>query len=416
MKILHMVSGDLSGGAARGAYWLHRGLLDLGVDSVLMNNGRLSSPDKTVVSVASTIAQKAKFKLIAQLGILPLRLYLNRNRWIFNTGFEGFNFTRHPEYKKADLVHLHWINGLVAMRTLRKVKKPVVWTLRDMWPMTGGCHYAIADNCQRYVTGCGRCPQLNSSREWDLTRLIVKNKCASFQKGMHIVGISRWLSDCARRSKVFNGFTVETISNNIDTKEFYPEDPFIARKVLGLPLDKKIVLVGSQSVDDFYKGFGLFVDGINLLNRDDVHVVSFGRGSLSDFKILGKPRTSFGFLSDIISLRLVYSAADVFVAPSRMDAFGKTLAEAMACGTPVVCFDATGTADVVSHKLTGYKAIPFDVSDLRDGIQWVLSGSKAESLLLRKNARERCVKRFDSLVIAQQYIKIYQKLLHSSRW
>ena len=411
MKILHMVSGELSGGAARGAYWLHRGLLDLGVDTVLMTSGRLFSLDKTVVSLAKTQAQRAKSKLIAQLGGLPLHLYSNRKRWPFSTGFEGINFTRHPEYKKADLVHLHWINGLVAMRTLRKVKKPIVWTLRDMWPMTGGCHYAVADDCHRYITGCGRCPQLDSSCEWDLSRLIVKNKCASFQKGMHIVGISRWLSDCARSSKVFNGFSVETISNNIDTQRFYPEDPLIARKVLGLPVDKKIVLIGSQSIDDFYKGFDLLVNAINLLNREDVHFVSFGRGFLSNSKMIERSHTSLGFLSDIISLRLVYSAADVFVAPSRMEAFGKTLAEAMACGTPVVCFDATGPADVVEHKVTGYKAKPFDVADLCEGIHWVLSSGSDEYRVLCLKARERVVLNFDSLVIARQYLKLYQKLL-----
>jgi hypothetical protein len=104
MKILHLVSGDLSGGAARGAYWLHRGLLDLGVDSVVMNNGRMSSSDDFVVSLASTIAQKAKFKVMAQLGALPQHMYSKRKRWIFNTGFDGVDFTRLAAYKDADLI------------------------------------------------------------------------------------------------------------------------------------------------------------------------------------------------------------------------------------------------------------------------------------------------------------------------
>lgn len=411
MNILHLVSGDLAGGAARGAYWLHRGLLELGVNSFLMNNGRLSPLDDSIVPLVSTLIQEAKFRLIAQLAALPTRLYLDRKRWIFNTGFDGVDFTKHAAYKKADLIHLHWVNGLVAMRSLRKVKKPVVWTLRDMWPMTGGCHYAVAGDCQRYVTGCGKCPQLDSSHEWDLSRLVVKNKCSSFSKRMHIICISRWLSDCARRSIVFKNFKIEIISNNIDTKQFYPEDPFIARKKLGLPADKKIVLFGSQSIDDFYKGFDLFIGSLKLLNRDDVLAVSFGRTSLKDSKKIEQPYMSFGFLSDIVSLRLLYSAADVFIAPSRMEAFGKTLAEAMACATPVVCFDATGSADVVDHKVTGYRAKSFDVSDLCNGIQWVLSLSPGEHGILRSNARERAVTKFDSLVIARQYLSLYQKIL-----
>ena len=120
-----------------------------------------------------------------------------------------------------------------------------------------------------------------------------------------------------------------------------------------------------------------------------------------------------GFLSDTLSLRLLYAAADVFVAPSLMDAFGKTLAEAMACGTPVVCFDATGPKDIVEHRVTGYKATPFDPADLAAGIQWVLDLPREWHDALRRDARERAVKRFDSRVIAGQYKALYEEMLEA---
>ena len=99
----------------------------------------------------------------------------------------------------------------------------------------------------------------------------------------------------------------------------------------------------------------------------------------------------------------------MFVAPSLMDAFGKTLAEAMACGTPVVCFDATGPKDIVDHKINGYLAKPFESEDLADGIEWVLNASNYDELCL--NAREKVVREFDSEVVAKKYIKLYEEIL-----
>lgn len=411
MRIVHLVSGGLNGGAARGAYWLHRGLLRLGVSSTLLTNSRDTLGDPSVISLASTDAQRAKLALFSRLAALPTYLYPKRKSLIFSTGLEGINFTRHPAYLAADVVHLHWINGLVAMRTLRKINKPIVWTIRDMWPMTGGCHLANALGCERYIIGCGQCPQLGSRHDWDLTKFVVAHKQACLHRNIRVVGISEWLSACARRSRVFDGFTIQTISNGIDVEDFFPVEPAVARRGLGLPLDKRIVLAGSYSLSDFHKGIDLFLEAMSKLRRKDVHIVLFGNSHCSGLESLSHPSTTLGFLSDSISLRLVYSAADVFVAPSRMESFGKMLAEAMACGTPVVCFDATGTADVVVHKLTGYKAQPFDSTDLCEGIQWILSQDETRLSCLRKQARERATKYFDSRVIAEQYITVYKELL-----
>jgi glycosyltransferase involved in cell wall biosynthesis len=224
------------------------------------------------------------------------------------------------------------------MQTLRKINKPIVWTMRDMWPLTGGCHYAM--DCEQYRTGCGKCPQLGSQFIHDLSRLVVSNKRRSLKKRMRLIGISEWLSSCARDSFVFSGFKIDTIANNIDTDQFFPVNRVNAREILGLPSNKKIVLVGATSITDFYKGYDLFVESIKSLDMSDIHVVIFGNTNTQALEKLGAQHTILGYLADTISLRLAYSASDVFVAPSRMEAFGKTLVEAMACGTPVVCFDA----------------------------------------------------------------------------
>ena len=117
----------------------------------------------------------------------------------------------------------------------------------------------------------------------------------------------------------------------------------------------------------------------------------------------------FGFLKNIETLRLLYSCADVFVAPTIMDSFGKTLAESMACGTPVVCFNATGPKYIVSHKIDGYKAKPYDSELLKIGIEWIFNYHPYNELSFQ--ARKNAVNFFDVNVSAKQYLNIYNEIM-----
>ena len=261
VKVLHLVSGSLSGGAARGTMCLHRGLLGLDIDSYLLTNSRENLSGESVGSLAETTIQKLKCILLPRLGALPKHFYPNRKSWTFSTGFTGIDFINHPAYREADIIHLHWINGLVSMRILRKINKPIVWTLRDMWSFTGGCHYSMG--CTRYEVGCGQCPQLASSSNLDLSRIILANKTSTLPRRINLVAISSWLAKCASESKLFSDFDIKHIPNNVDTNEFAPVNKDFSKQVLGLPEDKKIILIGAQSPDDFYKGFDL---GLRALN------------------------------------------------------------------------------------------------------------------------------------------------------
>jgi len=412
MKVVHLVAGELSGGAARGAYWLHQALLDLEVESSIITTAKNTLGDKSVISLTDSVLAKLKLVALYKIGRMLLSAYRDRRPLIFSTGIDGLDFTRHPTYLSADVVHLHWVSGLVSTRVLRKIKKPVVWTLRDMWPFTGGCHHSL--ECDRYTKGCGSCPQLRSNRERDLTRFILRQKQASMPENIRIIGISRWMSDCASKSAVFGNGQVETISNNIDTRLFSPLPKKLAKQALGLDEDQKVVLVGAQRMASVYKGFDLFLEAVGGMTKENIRVVLFGNAREGILDTLGVPTTNLGFLSDAISLRLAYSAADVFVVPSRVDAFGKTLVEAMACGTPVVCFNATGPKDIVEHRLNGYLAEPFSPMDLAHGIQWVLDQPSETYAELCRSARMRAELCFDSQVIAKQYLALYHDAIRSA--
>ena len=414
MKVLHIVAGELTGGAARGAYWLHLGLKGQGVDSKIFTNSKVTFGDDDVISTLKSKKDKAINIIRCQIENLFLLFYPKRKRIIFSTGLLGVNFTKTKEYKEADIIHLHWINrSFVNIKILRKIDKPIVWTIRDMWPFSGGCHVAIALNCENFKFGCGNCKQLNSNLKFDLSKFILYRKKKYFPKSMKIVGISPWITEEAKQSKLFNKFDVKCIFNNINADDFYPVKKEVARKILGIKTPKKIILVCAQNLKDFYKGFDKFIEALKTLNKDKYFLSFYGDLDKSVIKSLGFEYKSFGFLYDIVSMKLLYSAADVFVAPSLMDAFGKTLAEAMSCNTPVVCFNATGPKDIVDHKINGYKAKPFSSDDLAKGIEWVINHKNHQQLCTE--AREKVLKKFDSKIVAEQYINLYKSIIKNEK-
>jgi len=410
MKVLHLVGGDLSAGAARGAYWLHKALVGIGMDSRLFTNSKPIYSDPTIVYVLKSKIDKLRNLARIEIDSLPFIFYKNRKNTDFSLGFTGYDFTRSEEYKWADILHLHWINGgLVDIKHLSGVKKPVVWTMRDMWPMSGGCHYAL--DCTRYRVGCGKCPQLGSTRLHDITRWTVKRKRKYYPAEMTLVGISEWLSSTARESLLFKDFYILTIYNNIDTGELFPVDKLTARAILGIKTEKKIILFSASRLSSPFKRFDIFADAVRRLDTGKYFLLLFGNiEKESAIKELGFEYKAFDFLYDLISLRLVYSACDVFVATSLSEAFGKTIAEAMACARPVVCFSATGPREIVDHKRNGYKAAPYDSSDLARGIEWVLHSPDYTSLA--ENARRKVLREFSSTTIAKKYVGLYRKLIH----
>lgn len=409
-KILHLVAGDLNGGAARGAYSLHKGLIALGWASKLLNNSENTQDSEDVVTVANNKKNRLYGLIRSQLDSAPALLYRKRKSLLFSTGFIGYDFLQTPEYQEADIIHLHWINqGFVDIKHLAKVNKPIVWTMRDMWPMTGGCHVAGFIPCDLYKSGCGYCKQLGSSSSWDLSRFVVHRKKQFLPEQIHMVGISRWLSEQARSSDVFRDADIRTIYNNVSAEEFAPVEKSLARELLGISSSKKIILACAHPKNVAYKGFDKFLEMLELLDPAKYLLCFFGTLEKDVAASLRFEYKHFGYLHDNVSLRLLYSSADVFVAPSLIDAFGKTLVESMACGTPVVCFDATGPSEIIDHQLTGYKARPFVSRDLAEGVEWLLRNEDTyQSVVL--SARQKVQQAFDVPVIARQYAELYNSI------
>lgn len=408
MRVLHILGGRLNEGAARGTLYLHNALRNLGVDS------RLICPDPNaagegIISLAGPGLPSLMAKFRSKVESLPSRLYPGRRRGIFSPGISGVDWSTQDAYRAADIVHLHWVNrGMLSISGLARLDKPCVWTLRDMWPFTGGCHYSL--DCRKYQVMCGACPALGSRHEHDLSRWVFQRKKKYYSRHIGIVGISSWVSDCARSSELLRGNDVRTILNCVDTDQFRPMDKIKARELLSLPKDRSIMLHGALCLDDHYKGGHLLEEAKKFLSNEDFYMCSFGR---NDGKREVRRDRTFGYIEDDDLLRALYCAADVLVFPSVQEAFGKVAAESLACGTPVVVFDATGPKDIVQHKRTGYTAVPFDPVDLANGVRWLLE-DRQRLVQIGINAAHDALDRFSPAAAAKQYCELYEEKLGAS--
>lgn len=411
MKILIVNRSDLNGGAAKASYRLHKSLLAQDVESQMLVQHKISD-DYTVLT------EKSRFRKIFNVArslieTLPLMFYKNRTQTFFSPSWFGFsNVADKINEINPDIVHLHWINdGMLKVEDLAKIKAPIVWSLHDMWAFTGGCHYNEA--CQAYEERCGNCKVLGSHKEKDLSRRVYNRKENIFSQieNMTIVGLSAWLSNCAKNSSLLKEKKHVNLPNPINTQVFKKMDKERARALWNLPKEKKIVLFGAlKSTDDPRKGFQELEEALHKLEDKTIEFVVFGRSEPKVSQNFGFNTYYIGDLHDEVSLVTLYSAVDVVVVPSLQENLSNVIMESLACGTPVVGFDIGGSSDMIEHKKTGYLSKAFSSDDLANGIEWILNNENYDELC--ENAREKVLKEFDSQVVAFKYITLYKGILN----
>ncbi len=418
MKVLHLSTADANGGAARGAYNLHKALCDMGVDSHMLVADKFTSDPTVIGSAGITGSQKVQKGIRQTYEYWPLKQYKSKRPGAFSPAIYPSNIAAQVEAIDPDIINLHWVaGGLLRPIDLRKFQQTrhrhLVWTLRDMWAFTGGCHYS--GNCTAYEESCGQCPALGSTKPHDLSHTTWQRKQAVWKDiEITIAPLSNWLADCTRRSALLGHQQIQMISNAVDAQKYRPVDKAIARNLLTLPQDKKLILFGALSpTADPRKGFKHLQAALQHLALQPDHaqyeLVIFGTDRPAQDLGLKLPTTFLGRLHDDMTLALAYAAADLFVMPSVQDNFAKTTIEAMACGTPVVGFNATGFKDAVIHQHNGYAATCFDAADLANGITWVLA-EEGRLQALSQNARHTVEDKFTLTQQAKHYQQLYDSL------
>lgn len=413
MNVLLVSTSDTEGGAAIAAYRLHQGLQRSGILSQMLVQTQ-SSDDSTVLSPRPNFRRDFA-RLRSSLDFLPLKFYPQRQPTPFSCQWLPDWLASKTAQLAPDIVNLHWIGGgFVKIETLARLTQPLVWTLHDMWAFTGGCHYS--QDCDRYTVSCGTCPQLGSHQHRDLSHWLWHRKARAWkQLNLTVVTPSQWLARCARSSSLFQESRIEVISYGIDTEIYRPIDQPIARNLLKLPQDRKIILFSAfNTTKDPRKGFAQLEAALRLISQtswgEHISLLVCGSSKPPQGIELEVPIHFLGRLNDDISIALAYSAADLFVAPSMQDNLPNTVMESLACGTPCVAFKVGGMPDLIDHQVNGYLAKPFEVDDLAQGIIWILEKLKQETFL-RQAAREKVEREFCLELQAKRYMALFEELL-----
>ena len=410
MKVLHVNTSDTNGGAARAAYRLHRALLTENIDSKLLVQKK-TSDDHTVIAPTSKF-EKGINLLRPTLDNLPLQQYKHRTQSLFSPAWLPFSqIPKKIAQINPDIVHLHWIAGaMMSVKDLANIDKPIVWSLHDMWAFTGGEH--IDEGQQHYLDRCGNSKVLNSKKDKDLSRKGWERKRQVYAQieNMTIVGLSDWMHQAAKNSSLLKNENHIQLPNPIDTATFAPFDKVEARRLFNLPMGKKLILFGAMNAtSDPNKGFNYLFEALEQTSLENTELVIFGSSQPTTPLNFKQPVHYLGQLHDDVSLRVLYSAADVMVVPSLQENLSNAIMESLACGTPVVAFDIGGNSDMIEHQLNGYLAKPFEPQDLAHGIEWILNEPNYQKLC--DNAREKVLTDFDSRLVAKQYIELYKDIL-----
>jgi glycosyltransferase involved in cell wall biosynthesis len=420
MKALLLSTEDAGSGSTRAAYRLHRSFRAIGIDSRMLVQTKHSDDTTVIGSKSSSGAGQVVGGMRVVLDRLPLKLYRQREKSSYSLQWLPNKLTPAITQINPDIVHLHWIcQGYLQIETLSQFQQPIVWTLRDMWAFTGGCHYNF--DCEHYTNSCGSCPQLGSRQDWDLSRWVWKRKAKAWKNlNLTIVALSSWLADCAAASSLFRDVRIEVIPNGIDTRQYRPFDRQLSRNLLNLPQDKQLILFGAvNSTSDPRKGFHLLQPALQnlrqLLPDDAVELIVFGASQPEKPPELGFRCRYLGQLNDDLSLALLYSAADVFVAPSIQENLANTVLEALACGLPCVAFAIGGMPDLIVHQQNGYLATPYQIDDLTKGILWVMENQERHQRL-STSARQRIEQSFTMETPAHRYLSLFNDLLSAKSY
>lgn len=416
MKVVIVSKSDARGGAYIAAHRLHEGLRRIGIDSNMLVDHKLTD-DPNVYGPSSEVGRSSS-KLRSFADRLPLRRYKPQSD--FHPAWIGKDLANHELVKSADIINLHFFTAgflsIKGMAKLAKLRKPIVWTLHDMWAFTGGCHYSAG--CVKYETRCGACPQLSSSRTRDISHRIFRKKNRYFPDlGMEIVVLCRWMQDCVKESFLLSEKPVHLIPNGLDTSVFEPIEKTTARDILNLPLDKKIALFGALgATSNKRKGFRYLREAIGILSdvedfdNENLCIAVFGASHSNDTEDFPFEVRYLGRLYDVSSLALSYSAADVYVSPALEDNLPNTVVESLACGTPVVAFNIGGMPDIIEHQRNGYLSEPKDSDSLASGIKWVLEDDDRIPEL-REASREKALREYTLEVQARRYESLFDTLV-----
>jgi len=409
----------LNGGAGTAALRLHLSLLKMGISSTLCCAEAANLPPKVVLTTGNPLFQWY-LRNLAKMEYHVARL---RNPTVtppIPASLFGGIARSAIEAENPDIVNLHWIdNSFVSISDLKwlaKRKIPLVWTLHDMTPLSGGFSY-------REIRGLPPASfgplVISGNAESTSNGLMTRRAKALRDAKITAVSPSEWLAEEARQSMVFSKHQVECIPNGLDLTRFQAHPKNEAKHFHRLPLDRKIILFGADGLMDPRKGAVHFRNAAVIADRTwDPSVpkpVIAVFGNTPDTTQIEWPWEThyIGKITDQHALSLLYSAADVFICPSREDNLPNTVIESLASGTPVVGFKIGGLPDMIKNDITGKLVDPYDESLLAEALKELCSKSLDEARKIQQACRNFAESNFSADLQARRYVDVYKKLLQT---
>jgi glycosyltransferase involved in cell wall biosynthesis len=418
MRIVHVSTHDVWGGAAIAAHRLHSQLIAVGEESTMFVHDRHAEGRGVLTFIPP---REFKSRLIRMARRKSLARELGRHAKSLPTDGELFSDDRSQhgqaplrQIPPCDILHLHLISGFLDCRTLFEWfprNMPVVWTLHDMNPFTGGCHFDAG--CRKYRNECGTCPKLGSSEENDLSRQVWRRRRSAYSKmpttQLQLVAPCHWVAEEVQQSSLLGRFPVTVIPYGVDVEAFAPRDRAFARNALGIPQDAKVLVFAALNISERRKGFALLVEALTGL-RDDPNLFLLVVGGHAALQQIGIPCRPLGYVSSERLLSIVFSAADLCVVPTLQETGPLIVIESLACGTPVVGFPAGDMPDMVRAGYTGLLVPSGDSAALREGIRAMLA--RPERLAeMRIKCRDVAVGDYSMEIMARRHVSLYERIL-----
>ncbi|MBR1768472.1 MAG: glycosyltransferase family 4 protein [Prevotella sp.] len=409
MRVLIVNTSERTGGAAVAANRLMMALNNNGVKAKMLVRDK-ESDSLTVVGLPKSPMLNWHF-LWERLVIFFHCRFSRKHLFEIDLANSGSDITKLREFQEADVIHLHWINqGMLSLSGIRKILKsgkPVVWTMHDIWPATAICHLTL--NCRNFTTHCHNCRLLpGKGSSSDLSTSVWRKKEKMLEdSSIYFVTCSHWLEQEAKASALLRGQKIVSIPNPIDTHIYRSGDKQAARKNLGLPEDKRLILFVSQRVTNKNKGMDYLIDACRQM--EDYELVILGGHAEEVVDQLPLKAHTLGYVNDERRIVEIYQAVDVFVLPSLSENLPNTIMEAMACGVPCVGFKVGGIPEEIDHKRNGYVAEYRNSDDLARGIRWILS--EADYDQLSQEAVRKVAHSYSQQSVAISYLDVYHQAM-----
>ena len=416
MKILHIGYSDKLGGAAIAMMRLHKAMRISGINSQVLVGDKLSD-DEHVIGPKSDYEKyinELKIKIVRQ----KKYFYTHDGKYSHSLNLLKSKLDSKIKKINPDIINLHWINNeFISIKEISKLKIPIIWTFNDMWPMCGGEHYVEDD---RFILGYDKTQKRLDEKSFDLNKYIwLKKKKYWKSKIQHVVCISNWLKKKAQQSDLFKNHNTSFIPCVINSKDWIQSDKFDAKEKLNLPKNKKILLfMSTNGVKDQRKGFKFIKSYFDHMSKFRSDILLLNVGNNIDINVEGSNIMNINkiFNGDPNNLKLYYSASDVLLAPSILEAFGQVATEAASCGIPSVGFDNTGLEDTILHKKTGYIAKYLSQDDFNNGLNWILEKIGKDRNYFKAHCINFVKDNFSSEIITKKYIDIYKNVLNNENF